>query len=67
VCGVDVFATEPIPFEQLWQSADEMVIGGTPVRIASVEHLVAMKRAAGRPQDLRDVAELELLEQDHER
>jgi predicted nucleotidyltransferase len=34
---------------------------GLPVRIASLERLIAMKRAAGRPKDLEAIAELEAL------
>lgn len=33
-------------------------VAGVPVRICSLRHLRAMKRAAGRPQDLQDLAEL---------
>jgi predicted nucleotidyltransferase len=32
---------------------------GTPVRVIALGHLIANKRAAGRPQDLADVAKLE--------
>ena len=33
-------------------------IDGIPVRVCSLEHLRAMKRAAGRPQDLEDLKRL---------
>jgi predicted nucleotidyltransferase len=33
---------------------------GTPIRVISLDDLIANKRAAGRPQDLADVAKLEL-------
>jgi hypothetical protein len=33
-------------------------IDGIPVRVCSLEHLRAMKRAAGRPQDLEDLRRL---------
>lgn len=33
-------------------------VDGIPVRVCSLEHLRAMKRAAGRPQDIEDLARL---------
>jgi predicted nucleotidyltransferase len=33
-------------------------VDGIPVRVCSLEHLRAMKRAAGRPQDLEDLRRL---------
>jgi hypothetical protein len=47
-------------YPALRRRADQMDIEGIPVRIASVEDLIAMKRAAGRPQDLVDLESLEI-------
>ncbi len=38
--------------------AIEGIVDGIPVRVCSLEHLRAMKRAAGRPQDLEDLRRL---------
>ncbi len=46
-------------FEDLWQGATVMDRQGVPVRVASVEALIAMKRAAGRPKDQAHLLELE--------
>lgn len=46
------------PYEDLRKRAIEVEVRGTPVRIASLDDLIAMKRASGRPQDIRDIAEL---------
>lgn len=56
---VDLFAREPVPFEGLWNRADIVRLGGENVRIASIEDLIAMKRIAGRSQDLADIDQLE--------
>jgi hypothetical protein len=46
------------PYGDLRARAIEVEVRGTPVRIASLDDLIAMKRAAGRPRDLRDIADL---------
>lgn len=61
---VDVFATEPVPFDELHADATTFVIAGVPVRVASRRHLIEMKRLAGRPRDLDDIAVLESLGDD---
>ena len=38
-------------FEELAGAAEEMEIHGVPVRVASLDHLIAMKRAANRLKD----------------
>jgi predicted nucleotidyltransferase len=62
--AVDLFVDNPIAFEELWRSADEVELQTTTVRIASIEHLIAMKRLAGRPRDLQDIAALELIREE---
>lgn len=59
---VDLFAQEPLPFAELLQQATTVDVEGVPVPVASVQHLIAMKRAVGRPRDLEDVAALERLQ-----
>jgi hypothetical protein len=50
------------PYEDLRKRSIEVEVRGTPVRVASLDDVIAMKRAIGRPQDLRDIAELTGLE-----
>ncbi len=47
-------------YPALRRRADQMDIEGIVVRVASVEDLIEMKRAAGRPQDLVDLESLEI-------
>jgi len=51
------------PYGDLRKRAVEVEVRGTPVQIASLDDVIAMKRAAGRPQDLRDIADLTGLEE----
>ncbi len=55
---VDLFAEDPVPFEELYAASELLRAGRREVRVASVEHLIAMKVAAGRPRDLSDVEAL---------
>ncbi len=40
------------------RDATTVELAGVPVPVCSLAHLRAMKRAAGRPQDLQDLADL---------
>ncbi len=48
------------PYPKLRAMADILEIVGVDVRVASIPDLLAMKRAAARPQDLIDVESLEI-------
>lgn len=45
-------------YEQLAAHAVAVLVGEHEVRVAGLDHLIAMKRAAGRPLDLQDIADL---------
>jgi len=49
------------PYEEMRARAEVVDLDGVEVRIASLEDLMAMKRAAGRPQDLADLEKLEAI------
>ena len=60
---VDLFAAEPFDFAAEYAAAlVEEVAPGVPVRIVRLEVLLRLKRGAGRPQDLADIAELTQLD-----
>jgi predicted nucleotidyltransferase len=48
-------------YDQLLAGSIEAVVGGTAVRIAGLDDLIAMKKAAGRPKDRIYVEELEAI------
>jgi hypothetical protein len=55
---VDIFVEYPMDFESLWRDAAGAQLSRTTIRMASLEHLIQMKRSAGRPQDVADIEAL---------
>ena len=56
---VDVFLTEPFDFDAEYTAAEHIDLAdGVSMPVVRLETLIAMKRSAGRPKDLLDVAEL---------
>jgi len=53
-------------FEELVAESETKEFWGLPVRVASLDHLIAMKRAANRPKD-RNMVEEYIVLADHER
>jgi hypothetical protein len=48
-------------YAELRSGSEAMDAGGFTIRVASIDALMAMKSAAGRPKDLVDLAELEAI------
>jgi len=50
------------PYEQLREAAgSELLVEGVRIRVASLDHLIAMKEAAGRPKDLLAASEYRVI------
>jgi ABC-type sugar transport system substrate-binding protein len=64
---VDLFVEEPFEFEQGYARAVDVELDSTSAKVASLEDLLAMKRASGRPLDLADVEALEAIERKERR
>jgi predicted nucleotidyltransferase len=48
-------------YEAVRSGSVETRVGGVPVRVPSLAHVIDMKRASGRPKDLEDLRHLEAL------
>jgi hypothetical protein len=59
---VDILVRPEVPFLELSAESTPAKINSETVGIASVEHLLVMKRSAGRPKDLLDIAALEKIQ-----
>ncbi len=58
---LDVLLVTPIPVQQIVAQAVSLPIFGEKVCVASIDDLIQMKSAVGRPVDLSDVAALKKL------
>ena len=56
---IDVLVRPDVSYERLNTDAVEGQLFGCTVKIASIEHLLEMKRIANRPKDLLDITALE--------
>jgi hypothetical protein len=52
---VDIFVEEPFPFDEAYRRAMSVQVGSSPVTVAAIDDLIAMKRTAGRAQDAADI------------
>lgn len=58
---VDLFAAEPFDFAETYARAVRVPLESTAATVISARDLIALKRRAGRPQDLADIDALEAL------
>ena len=58
---IDVFITEPISFNELNKAKKVIRVEDFEIPICSLEHLIEVKKKAGRPQDMADIKALKKL------
>jgi hypothetical protein len=58
---VDLFVEEPFAFEACHARGVHADLGTTRAMVVSLEDLIELKRQAGRPRDLEDIAALEAI------
>ena len=56
---IDVLVRSDVPYERLAADASLMTLFGVNVAVASIDHLLEMKRIANRPKDRIDIEALE--------
>lgn len=59
---LDVLLFPPVPPADMCQRAVHLDVAGTPVNLASVDDLIALKQSVGRPIDLADIEHLKRLQ-----
>lgn len=62
--SVDVFVREPFDFSSMLAEVIVKDLDGVPIPVASIRHLIAMKKLAGRRNDLDDIEALRLIAQE---
>jgi predicted nucleotidyltransferase len=56
---VDVLLFPPVEFADMSQRAVVFNVANTPIRVVSIDDLIALKQAVGRPVDLIDIEHLQ--------
>ena len=55
---IDMFVNEPIPFEQLYKKKRDIKVEGVKIPLINIDHLLKLKKDAGRDKDLNDIVQL---------
>lgn len=59
---IDVFIEEKLPFREIMSELVPVTAKGITIPVVSLPHLKALKKTAGRPQDLADIEAIEEME-----
>ena len=59
--SVDIFVREPLDVGAMLADAVVKEFDGVPIPVASIRHLLQLKQAAGRPQDIEDMKALRII------
>ena len=49
---------DEIDFDEAWKQKEKIIIQNVPINFVSLEHLIRLKKIAGRPQDIADLHKL---------
>jgi predicted nucleotidyltransferase len=60
---VDVLLFPPVEYSGMAQRAVDFNVAGTSIRVVSIDDLIALKQAVGRPIDLADIEHLQRVRQ----
>jgi predicted nucleotidyltransferase len=55
---IDMFVDEPIPFGELYKKKKNIKVGGVLIPLIGIDHLLKLKKKAGRDKDLNDIEQL---------
>ena len=55
---IDMFVNEPIRFNDLYGKKKDVRIGGIKIPLIGIDHLLKLKKEAGRAKDLDDIVQL---------
>ena len=60
---IDMFVEEPLRFSDVEQKALRVKYGSVKVPIMAIEHLIKLKKIAGRGKDLEDIVQLRAIQE----
>jgi predicted nucleotidyltransferase len=58
---VDMFVNEPINFTELYKMKKNVKVEGVTIPLIGIDHLLKLKKIAGRNKDLDDIAQLNII------
>jgi len=64
---IDLFVKEPIKFEIMAKDAEIIRVKNIAIPTVSIKHLIQLKKKAGRPEDLIDIANLKVIQRSKSR